>query len=815
MWIFALILPLFVLVGSAVIAILCDERRPLVLLCLGGMVGMIATSIALSLLGLLFGIVVATWLVLALLLLGGLAAIVYWWRSRLWQAGRDVSWKYVFLLLVLAMHFGVVAAVSWQYAIGPGVEIDNLIAYSTFPSSIARGNYPVVNPYQPDQLLAYRLPYHVLGAFASRLANQAAPVVLTLLNAALFTFLFLGAVGMGLASRFGPWQTMLAGALFLTVGDFQWLLLSQLSSLEYTDFNQHTLVTAYLRDTIGLALANSVKNASLTYGHLVVFCWLTLYIYASGTVGWRRTALPLATGVVLGHLAAAGETWLAALTAALLVDLAIRLVMSRQASYESMLRFAGAAVAFITTAVLSPGILFARLFGGIVSDPGIQFKGWHILHYRTARLDSKGQFLNAEVWTPLLQPEFAWLWGLIVFAAPLALLFTWRTRFHLPRLTILYSGACFSAFFLFTVDHAVDMWRFVYSGTAALGFVAGLAVIWLLSSIRLESSLVKCTALFALLFAGVLYMGGFVQYSLAVPWLADSRPPQLYRQDVEAVKVFLNRETEVQERLLVLGNAPHWYFPLLSSSQAERATFAVYVLAYSGQHFPTGYLFAERVGPSVNSTQLLRAEVAQGKLSAVDLQALDIIYLYASEPWLTNLHRAALAEKLARGSLARVWRAQDMGPPHACRAFLRLDETARTSVTAVTFAEGNNVAVPRTPLQLPLSRVRPAGAGNRSSSAEQSKVQASVLITVSEPSTVVVASGDAFSMRIAVADALALRTPPLDTDSVLTVRTTAGSAQVLWLEVYAPLAPQAASFIPDHLDLCGAAGVSSGTAAGV
>ena len=106
MWILFLILPSFVLIGSTIIAILCNERRPLVLLCLGGMVGMVATSIALSLLGLLAGIGIATWVVLALLAVGGLAAAVYWWRAQLWQGGLDVSRKYVFLLLVLAGHFG-------------------------------------------------------------------------------------------------------------------------------------------------------------------------------------------------------------------------------------------------------------------------------------------------------------------------------------------------------------------------------------------------------------------------------------------------------------------------------------------------------------------------------------------------------------------------------------------------------------------------------------------------------------------------------------------------------------------------------------
>ena len=175
MWIFCLLIPSFVLAGSASIAILCRERRPMVLLCFGGMVGLVATSIALSWLGLLVGIANATWMVFVLLVCGGLAATVYWWRSRLLQAEKAVSWKYVVLLLVLALHFGVVAAVSWQFAVGAGVELDSLFAHSAFTSTISRGNFPVANPYQPDQLLTYRLTYHLLGAFVVRLADQPAP----------------------------------------------------------------------------------------------------------------------------------------------------------------------------------------------------------------------------------------------------------------------------------------------------------------------------------------------------------------------------------------------------------------------------------------------------------------------------------------------------------------------------------------------------------------------------------------------------------------------------------------------------------------
>ncbi len=798
MWTFFLLIPSFVLVGSACIAILCRERRPMVLLCLGGMVGLVATSIALSWLGLLVGIANATWMVFLLLVCGGLAAAVYWWRSRLLQTELAVSRKYLVLLLALALHFGVVAAVSWQYSVGAGVKLESLLHHSTFTSTIARGNFPVANPFQPDQLLTYRLTYHLLGAFVTRLAGLPAPEVLTWLTAALYIFLFLGAVGLGLAARCGPWRTLLAAALFLTVGGFRWLQLALLAGLDNSDYNQFTLVTAYLRGSVGPTLANA-WNVSLGYGYLVVFCGLTLYIYAWRAEGRRRTALALATGVVLGHLAAASETWFAALAAALLVDLAIRFVTSRPVSYKNILRVAGAATALIVTAISNPGILFASLLNGATIDSGLQFKGANILRYKISELNTHG----ADVWESLFQSDLVWFWGLVLIATPLALLYVWQTRHHVSWLLLLYSGACFSVFFLFTVRHATDMWRFVYSGVAMLGFVTGLAVIWLLSALRSTNPPLRYATLLVILGAGALYIGGYVQYSMAIPWFADPQPPKAYRKDVAAAKEFLSRETEVQERLLVLGNAAHWTYPRLSFSQSERATSAMYVAAYSGQYIPTGALFSNRLANPIDTPQLKRAEFAQGKLSAEELQELDITYLYASEPWLNQVQRAALAEKLARGSLLQVWRREDTAQPPACRAFLRLNDTVTDAVTAVSFGEDEGVVLPSAPLRLQLPNLPAAADGSGKTSTQDDTVQASILISVSEPTTVRVESGNGFSLRMRVDEALAVRTPPLKPDTELTLHAADGVAQVHWIEVYAPIGPKEAVYLPKDLELCG------------
>ena len=153
-----------------------------------------------------------------------------------------------------------------------------------------------------------------------------------------------------------------------------------------------------------------------------------------------------------------------------------------------------------------------------------------------------------------------------------------------------------------------------------------------------------------------------------------------------------------------------------------------YVAAYSGQYIPTGGLLAGRIAYSTDTPQLRRANAAQGKLSAVDLQALDITYLYASEPWLTDLHRAALAEKLARGSMRRVWRRSDAGSPDSCRAFVAIVKSLPTGFVAVSFVEEAKIALPHEPLRLEIPDLSNASKTANRSLGPDGRLQVTVLI---------------------------------------------------------------------------------------
>ena len=734
---------------------------------------------------------------LVLLVSGGLAGAVYWWKSGLLQSEKAVSWKYLVLLLVLAGHFGLVAAVSWQFSVGAGGNPDNLLSHSTYTASIARGNFPVVNPYKPDQLLTYRLTFHLLGAFATRLADQSAPEVLTWLYGVLFAFLFLGVNGLGRAFCLGPWRTLLAASVLMAVSDLRWVRLWESAGLEDPAFNNVALVLGVLAEVVGVALTNTYINVSLVYGFLVVVCVMALYLFTLRTEGKRRTILALATGVTLGYLAAAAESWFAALAAVLCIDVGARFLLSKRFQYADGLRIASAASAMALFAVISPGILFARVFGGVDNDLGLAFRGNRLFHVPPGLVYGKAE------WVPLMESDFLWFMVVVVCLFVLAFIYVWQSNDHVAWLFLLFSAVCFGTFLLLTVYFAHDMWRFAQAGTASLAFVSGLAAGWYFSQALLGMTLVKRLASVLLVIVTFVFTFGFALYSLAVPWLADPRPPATYRLDVEAVKEFLTDETEVEERILVLGGADRWTQHPGVALDRERRWLSALVVAYSGQFYPSGALFADSFGPTSDSPHIQRVSAAQGRLSAADLQALDITYLYAAEPWLTQVHRAALAEKLERGSFLRVWRTEDTAQPRACRVFLRLNESVSDAVTAVTFREDERVALPSAPLRLQLPLLHAAADASGKTSTKDDIAQASILIAVSEPTTVRVENGSGYALRMPVDEALVVRTPPLESDTTLEIHTEYGVAQVLWIEAYPPIGLKEAVYLPENLELCG------------
>ena len=808
MWIFGFLIPSFVLVGSAGIAVLCNERRPLVLLCLGGMVGMVLTGMVLSVVALLAGIPAATWLTLALLVSGGLAGAVYWWRTGLPRAPESVSWKYVLLLLVLGGHFGLVAAVSWQLSIGAGGNPDNLFVHSAYTSGIARGNFPVVNPYNPDQLLAYRLTFHLLGGFATRLADQSAPEVLAWLNGAVFAFLFLGANGLGRACNLGPWRTLLAASVLMAVSDLRWAPLLANVGPENATFSHSVLVLDMLHEAVGYVLTNTYINVSVVFGFLVMVCALALYLFSLRAAGKRRTILALATGLTLGYLAAAAESWFAVLAAVLCIDIAARSLLLKRFRYADALRLVCAGGCMALFAVISPGILFARVFGGVDSDLGPVFRGERLFQVPPGLM-----YGNVE-WVPLQESGFLWFMVVVLCLFALACIYCWRSQDSLSWLLLLFSATCFGVFLLFTVEFARDMWRFAQAGTASLAFVACLAAVWGFSRVPATGLLGKQLALGLLALGSFVFTFGFVLYSLAVPWLADPRPPARYRSDVAAVREFLVNETDVTERLLVLGGADRWTRHPDRALDLEGRWLSSLVAAHSGQFYPSEGPYDYNFDPAADSLLIQRVAAAQGYVSALDLRALEVTYLYASGPRLSHAQRAALAEKLARGSLVRVWRTEDLPEPSACRAFLRLDEATMASVAEVSISEEEGTVAPGVTLRLQLPR-RPAARSSQGSTPQRrDDVQATVLMTASAPATVLLEDGQGFSLRVPVAGALALRTPPLDSQTTLAFRAEHATVHVLWIEVYAPNGSHGAAYLPEHLDLCGETVAAAGERTG-
>ena len=436
------------------------------------------------------------------------------------------------------------------------------------------------------------------------------------------------------------------------------------------------------------------------------------------------------------------------------------------------------------------------MFGGATGGLGIRFKGSHLLHLPPGVYGSGG-------WIPIFETSFLWAVLALLAMLPLVLFYIWRTGDRLSWMLVLFSGACFSAFFLFTVSVPLTMGRFFMAGVASFAWVAVMAAAWYSSNLCSARPKLRGVALVGLTFAAMTFVGSYGAYSLSLPWLADPKPHVRFRSDVEAVKTFLLKDTEHRDRVLVLGGAVRWCIEPGCVPDLDRLLLSAYVAAYSGQYFPTGGFFSGgQMGYTINSPTLGLAAAAQSTLSANELLALDLTYLYASSPWLTDLHRAALAEKLARGSLERVWQSVELGSPPACRAFVAVVNPYPGPFAAVSFAEGGKVAAPQAPLPLEIPAVSNMERSSGSSSRSVDHVQATILISSSEPTQISVRSGADFTARLTVDEALAFRTPPLNPGAPLTIGATAGSVRVEWIEAYTPVAPDSAVYLPEDLVLC-------------
>ena len=102
-------------------------------------------------------------------------------------------------------------------------DAGTLYMHSGLVAGIARGNFPVVNPFEPDYPLQYRVAMHTLGAGAVDLLDVLTPAVMPHLVASTAVVLVLTLYG-ALAGRIGPGWALGGAAVAYAWGPLYWLL---------------------------------------------------------------------------------------------------------------------------------------------------------------------------------------------------------------------------------------------------------------------------------------------------------------------------------------------------------------------------------------------------------------------------------------------------------------------------------------------------------------------------------------------------------------------------------------------------------------
>jgi hypothetical protein len=96
-----------------------------------------------------------------------------------------------------------------------------------FAASMARGNFPPVNPMEPDHPLYYRWAYHGLAATISNIIGRDTPIAMGIVNVWLLVVLFAGVMALVLRREYSWSQGMMAATIALFGGTGSWLVQSQ------------------------------------------------------------------------------------------------------------------------------------------------------------------------------------------------------------------------------------------------------------------------------------------------------------------------------------------------------------------------------------------------------------------------------------------------------------------------------------------------------------------------------------------------------------------------------------------------------------
>jgi hypothetical protein len=545
------------------------------------------------------------------------------------------------------------ALAFWFEGTAGGADVATEYLHSGLVATIGRGNFPVVNPFEPDFFMTYRFSVHTLASATQNLLGIDVPTVLPHFLGALGVGLFLGTLGVVARLTRNLNAGIFAGLLLWGWGPLYWLGLPAYAARE--GLGEAVALVARSPEAVtwsgvflGPTFTMATHNPTNIFGFFPALAslWLVLELADSGQSSRGRAALLGLLVITLTLLAAASEYFFAAVAAAIVgygVLMMWRLRRSRW--WLPALPIAGlipaAALALTTSSVLG------GIFRGdrAVLQLGVYLNSAAPGSYTSWGYNSGGPLFywsnpdQHEV--SLLSWEYLVDGGLITFLL-LAIAITGAARPDRPAFIFALAGA--AGALAATVFHfessPPDIYRFAHFG-AGIGFVA--LGIWGATRLRAPgfSSRARRVVLSAV---GGLSLVAFLLSSIAWPGMIAQAETADSGADGPAIE-FLLAEADVTDGLLVLWGSRTAYD--LYDSRNDQITARI--SAATGQFIPYGYhhLSHAQEYSSVYGW-------AQETLREEYLDELGIRFIYHNPNRATDQQRAALQRLLATDLIAPV-----------------------------------------------------------------------------------------------------------------------------------------------------------------
>ncbi|MBM4436033.1 MAG: hypothetical protein FJ029_02100, partial [Actinobacteria bacterium] len=366
-------------------------------------------------------------LLLSGLALGAAAALLRRWPAAPAEVDSPRAALALGSLVVLVY---LSALAFWIDGVTGGGDVATRYLHSGVATGIARGNFPVRNPYEPDYALQYRVTFHTLAAGAMDLLDAPARAVMPQAVAATAAILVLTAFGV-LRAVAGITAALVGAALTYAWGPLYWV--AALLAARERGLGDVLGVIVEQPDTIawsGILLGGPFTMP--THNPTVSFAMIPAFVTAhTAWVAMRGRARPLLRwgGVAAGltYLGAANEFLLFTLPAGLLLVLWVRGGLRFQGVRRPMLATLGATGVALVLDLTTPGVLAGFLRG----DPDVARlqPGLNTTHFGSLPswgYNSDGPWITWPVTgyhdVALLSPEFLVDGGSVVGLLAVALL---------------------------------------------------------------------------------------------------------------------------------------------------------------------------------------------------------------------------------------------------------------------------------------------------------------------------------------------------------------------------------------------------------